>query len=80
MSTHVLNLELQLMLCPVLCALATQVSQSMAAATGRSMPSCRDANLERQVLEEMSGAIGLVRLCARAGVNPHADRGRLSPW
>lgn len=33
--------------------------------------------LKGQVLEEVGGAVGLVRLCARASVNPHADGGRL---
>lgn len=36
--------------------------------------------LESQVLEEVRGAVGLVRLGARAGIDPHADRRRLRPW
>jgi len=32
------------------------------------------------VLEEVRGAVGLVRLGARAGIDPHADRRRLRPW
>jgi hypothetical protein len=35
--------------------------------------------LEGEMLEEVRGAVGLVRLCAAAGVDPHADRRRLGP-
>jgi hypothetical protein len=35
--------------------------------------------LEGKVLEEVCGAIGLIRLGARSGVDPDTDSGRLSP-
>lgn len=37
------------------------------------------AYLEGQVLEEVRGAVRLVRLGPRTGVDPDADRGRLGP-
>ncbi len=36
--------------------------------------------LEGKVLEEVRGSIGLVRLSARTGIDPHADGRRLGPW
>jgi hypothetical protein len=38
------------------------------------------AYLEGKVLEEVRGAVGLVRLCAAARIDPHADGRRLGPW
>lgn len=36
--------------------------------------------LEGKVLEEMRGAVGLVRLGPRSSINPHADSRCLRPW
>jgi hypothetical protein len=36
-------------------------------------------NLEGQMLKEVGSAVGLVRLGARASVNPHANSGCLGP-
>lgn len=38
------------------------------------------STLESQMLEEVRGAVGLVGLGPRAGINPHADSRRLRPW
>lgn len=36
--------------------------------------------LERQVLEEVRGTVGLVGLGSGAGINPHANSRSLGPW
>jgi hypothetical protein len=38
------------------------------------------SDLEGKVLEEVRGSVGLVSLCPATGIDPHADRGGLSPW
>jgi hypothetical protein len=38
------------------------------------------AYLEGKMLEEVRSAVGLVGLSSGASIDPHADRGRLSPW
>lgn len=35
--------------------------------------------LEGKVLEKVRGSVGLVRLCAAAGIDPHTDGRRLGP-
>lgn len=44
------------------------------------LPFTRPSYLECKVLEEVRGSVGLVRLSAAAGVNPHTDGRRLGPW
>lgn len=72
-ATHVLDLELELLLGALLGALCTIVSA----------PSTQEVSvasyLEGKVLQEVRGAIGLIRLGAAAGVDPHADGRGLSP-
>lgn len=36
--------------------------------------------LEGEMLEEVCGTIGLVSLCARAGIDPDSDSGGLRIW
>lgn len=72
-TAHVLDLELELLLGALLGALYTIVSAP-------SIQEAREASyLEGKVLQEVRGAIGLVRLRAAAGVDPHADGRGLSP-
>lgn len=79
MGTHVLDLELQLLLGPLASSLSTErlpvsllrspwrAPSSISLGSGRS-------HFEGQVFKEVGGAVGLGGLCAGAGVDPHADR------
>ena len=74
MTTHVLDLELQLLLCPVAGTL-----------NPTSMPNPTpyepiESYLEGKMFQEVSCAIGLVRFRSRSGINPHPDSRRLCPW
>jgi hypothetical protein len=39
-----------------------------------------DVYLESQMLKEVSRAVGFIRLCSRAGINPHSNSRCLCPW
>jgi hypothetical protein len=74
MTTHVLNFELQLLLCSIAGTLKAS-----------SMPICYmyeliESYLEGKMFQEVSCAIGLVRFRSRSSVNPHPDSRRLCPW
>jgi hypothetical protein len=73
-SAHVLNLKLQLVLGALVGALNIFIRRSL-----RRLR-LRVSDLEGEVLEEVRGSVGLVSLCPATGIDPHADRGGLSPW
>jgi hypothetical protein len=74
MTTHVLDFELQLLLCSVAGTLKPS-----------SMPSSTifepiESYLEGKMFQEVSCAIGPVRFRSRSSINPHPDSRRLCPW
>ena len=75
MATHVLNLELQLVLRSIAGALQL---------TSQLLQSCRSGwfipNLECEMLQKVSCAIGVVRLCPRSSINPDSNCRCLCPW
>lgn len=72
MSTHVLNFELQLRLCPVASTLIITLV---------SMNEIHEPMyLESKMLQEVCCAIGLVRFCPTPGIDPNTYSRRLSPW
>lgn len=73
MTTHVLDLELQLLLSALLGALYKVGSAPCMRRLHKA------SYLEGKMLQEVRSAIGLVRLRAAAGVNPHANGRGLSP-
>jgi hypothetical protein len=74
MTTHVLNFELQLLLCSVAGALN---ASSMPISTPYEPI---ELYLEGKMFQEVSCAIGLVRFRSRSSINPHPDSRRLCPW
>lgn len=75
-ATHVLNLELELLLRPVggaLYRISDIVHRGWRFVLMRLY-------LEGKVLEEVSSAVVLVRLGPGTGVDPHADSRGLGPW
>lgn len=73
-STHVLDFQLQLLLCTV----AGTLAFLLAPIETWFMPI--ESYLEREMLQKVSCAIGPVRLCPRSSINPHTNRRRLGPW
>ena len=75
MSTHVLNLELQLVLCPPVGALKTGVNIVL------QWLGFRIFNyLEGKMFQEVCSAIGGIGLSTATSINPHANGRSLSPW
>jgi hypothetical protein len=72
MATHVLDFKLQLLLCPLLRALY----HLLALGIGMGV---KGKHLEGKMLEEVCGAIGLIRLCTTSGIYPNTDGRRLGP-
>jgi hypothetical protein len=74
MSTHVLNFELQLRLCPLAGTLIiTLVSMNF------SNEIHEPVYLESKMLQEVCGTIGLVRFCPTPSIDPNTYSRRLSP-
>jgi hypothetical protein len=74
MTTHVLNLELQLLLCPVAGALDP---------TSMPFPTPYEPielYLECKMFQEVSCSIGPVCFRSRSSINPHSNSRRLCPW
>ena len=73
-ATHILDFQLQLLLCPAACTLNYHQS--------RLSPSYIQliAYLEGKMLQEVCCSIGLIRLCSGTGINPHTNSGSLGPW
>jgi hypothetical protein len=74
MAAHVLNLELQLLLCALLGSLCQHVSRPLPSAAIGTCP-----YLESKVLQEVCRSIGLFCLGAAASIDPDTDGGGLSP-
>jgi hypothetical protein len=74
MATHVLDFELQLLLCSVA---GTLNPSSVPISTP-----CESIELylKGKMFQEVSCAIGLVRLRSRSSINPHPDSRCLRPW
>lgn len=75
MAAHVLNLQLQLALAALLGALCI-----VSANLWYCSFDCGGWYLEGKVLEEVCGAIGLVRLSAASGVYPDTNGRGLGVW
>ena len=73
-STHVLNLELQLVL-GTLVGTLVNVSNRIP-----SFELSVNPYLESKVLQEVRGSVGLVSLCPATGIDPDTNGGGLSPW
>ena len=74
MSTHILNFELQLRLCPTASALIiTLVSRAFFNNLQESV------YLKSEMLQEVCGAISLVRFCPTSSIDPNTYSRRLSP-
>jgi hypothetical protein len=73
-SSHVFNLELEL----VLAASSSTLYRSAAMSKITLFVSL--AYLESQMLQEMSCAVGLVGFASAAGVDPHSHGRGLGPW
>lgn len=89
MATHVLNLELELLLCTSLGTLyVAAVFMSIYCRLEIDLPAlvaveglvAEGSYLEGEVLEEVRSAVVLLGLGPGAGINPDADCGCLSPW
>ncbi len=74
MTTHILDFELQLLLCPIA---GTLNLTSMPVST---LYEPIELYLEGKMFQEVSCAIGLVRFRSRSSINPHPDSRRLCPW
>lgn len=74
MSTEVLDLKLELLLGSLRSSLEKYLSHCRRPFWHRSI-----SYLEGQVLEEVSGAAGLVRLGSRTGIDPNTDGRGLGP-
>ena len=74
MTTHVLDLELQLLLCPV----AGTLNPTLMPFLTPYEPI--ESYLEGKMFQEVSGAIGLVCFRPRSSINPHPNSRRLCPW
>lgn len=75
MSTHVLNLQFQLMLSSSISPLLSLAERALHQARGVS----KRKYLESKVLEEVSSAICFVCFRSAASVDPHTHGRRLSP-
>lgn len=73
MATHVLNLEFQLML--------GSLGGTLMLLLDVAIVNCSIfiTYLEGQVLEKVSGTVGLVRLSTGAGIDPHTNSRGLGP-
>jgi hypothetical protein len=74
MATHVLDFELQLLLCSV----AGTLNPSSIPSSTQYEPI--ELYLEGKMFQEVSCAIGPVRLRSRSSINPHPNSRRLRPW
>jgi len=74
MTTHILDFELQLLLCSVARALSPS---SMPVSTPYKPI---ESYLEGEMFQEVSCAIGLVRFRSRSSINPYPNSRRLCPW
>lgn len=73
MSTHVLDFQLQLVLCSLGCAL-----EASSVPSGSPFESI-GSYLEGEMFEEVSCAIRSVGLCSGSSINPYTHRRRLGP-
>jgi hypothetical protein len=74
MTTHVLDFELQLLLCSV----AGTLKPSSIPSSNPYEPI--ESYLEGKMFQKVSCAIGPVRFRSRSSINPHPDSRRLCPW
>lgn len=74
MTTHVLDLQLQLLLCTVA---GTLNPTSMPIPTPYEPI---ESYLEGKMFQEVSCSIGPVRFRSRSSINPHPNSRRLCPW
>ena len=76
-AAHVLDLKLQLVLCPLRGTLFRESEPSVGCSENmiRAVAGAGEADpyLEGEMLEEVGGAVGLGGLGAGAGIDPHAD-------
>jgi hypothetical protein len=74
MTTHILDFELQLLLCSVAGTL-----NRLSISSPSSYQSI-ELYLEGKMFQEVSCAVGLVGFGSRSSVNPHSNSRRLRPW
>jgi len=74
MATHVLDFELQLLLCSV----AGSLNPSSIPSSTPYEPI--ELYLEGKMFQEVSCSIGPVRFRSRSSINPHTNSRRLRPW
>jgi hypothetical protein len=74
MTTHILDFELQLLLCSI----ARTLDPSLIPILTPCKPI--ESYLEGKMLQEVSRAVGLVCFRPRSSINPHPDSRRLCPW